>query len=260
MREKRRRFLVNIMRNILIPYEVSDVYEEELIGEFESQLEKKCFYRFLALIGSKSLVLDLACGDGRHTSSLSKNMNHVLALDLSSNNLRMAKKKCLANQNVSFIKSSMFRLPFRKKVFNGIWFSQAFEYVPPDKRKEFLTLLRQVLKTKGILYMSVESWMYPSFWKSLRELLSDFILFCYWKVVKRKPLLWGEFLYYFSLHDVQSRYSGWHYHVHTDKWTLIKLLNKCEFKILKLDLYDGYIYVLCRKHKNNILVKIKEKL
>lgn len=238
---------MRIIRNILFPYEVSDVYEEELIGEFENQLEEKYFYEFLDLIGSNSLILDLACGDGRHTSKLSKNTRHVFALDLSSNNLKMAKKKCLANQNVSFIRGSMFSLSFRRSVFNGIWFSQAFEYVPPDMRERFLTLLRQVLKPRGILYMSVESWMYPSFWKSLREFLSDLVLFCYWRVVKRKPLLWGEFLYYLSINGIRSRYSGWHYHVHTDKWTLIKLLNKCRFKILKLDLYNGYIYLLCRK-------------
>jgi len=247
MRRKREKFLMKFMRNILLPYEVSDVYEEELIGEFENRLEEKYFYEFIALIGSNSLVLDLACGDGRHTSKLSENTRHVLALDLSSNNLKMAKKKCPVNQKVSFITGSMFSLPFRRSVFNGIWLSQAFEYVPPDMRERFLTLLNRVLKPKGILYMSVESWMYPSFWKSLREFLSDLMLFCYWKVVKRKPLLWEEFLYHLSINGVQGRYSGWHYHVHTDKWTLIKLLNKCGFKILKLDLYNGYIYLLCQK-------------
>jgi len=247
VKSKREKFLMKIMKNILLPYEVSDVYEEELIGEFENRLEEKYFYKFPALIGSKSLVLDLACGDGRHTFRLSENTKHVLALDLSPNNLKMAKKKCQAKQNVSFIKGSMFSLPFRTSMFNGIWFSQAFEYVPPDMRKKFLTLLRQAVKPQGVLYMSVESWMHPSFWKSLREFLSDLMLFCYWKVVKRKPLLWGEFLYYLSINGVQSRHSGWHYHVHTDKWTLIKLLNKCGFKILKLDLYDGYMYLLCRK-------------
>ncbi|MBO3810252.1 MAG: hypothetical protein FGF50_11765 [Candidatus Brockarchaeota archaeon] len=43
----------------------------------------------------------------------------------------------------------MFKLPFRKNIFNGIWFSQAFEYVPPDKRESFLSSLKYVSKLKG---------------------------------------------------------------------------------------------------------------
>lgn len=145
------------------------------------------------------------------------------------------------------MKGSMFDLPFLKEMFDGIWFSQAFEYVPPDRREKFLDSLRQILKPQGILYMSIETWMYPSFWVSLKELLRDFRLFVYWKIVRRRPLLWGEYLYYLSLKNVRNRFSGWHYHVHTDKWTLIRLLNKYRFKILMSDLYDGYIYVLCQK-------------
>ena len=57
----------------------------------------------------------------------------------------------------------MFDLPFSKDMFDGIWFSQAFEYVPPDRRERFLASLRQFLKPQGILYMSVETWMYPGF-------------------------------------------------------------------------------------------------
>jgi len=247
MRRKREEFLTKIMKDILLPYEISIIYEEEIIGEFENQLEAKYFHKFLALIGKGGFILDLACGDGRHTLRLSENANYVLALDLSSNNLKMTKKKCLTNKNVFFVKGSMFNLPFSKDMFDGIWFSQAFEYVPPDRRESFLASLRQYLKPQGILYMSVETWMHPSFWVSLKELLGDFRLFCYWKIVKRKPLLWGEYLYYLSLKNVRNRFSGWHYHVHIDKWTLIRLLNKYRFKILKLDLYDGYIYVLCRK-------------
>jgi len=39
----------------------------------------------------------------------------------------------------------------------------------------------------------------------------------------------------------------WHYHVHTDKWTLCKLLQKRGVRSLKLKLYGGYIYVICKK-------------
>lgn len=247
---KRQDFLSELTKSILLPYEASEVYEEEIVGEFENQFETDYFNRFLNLIGREGIILDLACGDGRHTLQLSERASHVVALDLSPNNLKMARKKCYDRKNITFIEGSMFELPFHKSTFDGIWFSQAFEYVPPDRRAKLLASLKHVLKPKGILYMSVETWMHPSLWASLKELFGDFKLFCYWKFWKHKPLLWGEYLYYLRAEEIRARCSGWHYHVHTDRWTLLKLLRRLKFKLLKLDLYDGYIYTLCRSVKD----------
>jgi len=245
--DRRERFLSEMAENILMPYEAGETYEEEIVGEFENQFEAEYFERFFALLGKEGLILDLACGDGRHTLKLSERANHVMALDLSPNNLKMAKKKCQARGNITFIEGSMFNLPFRENTFDGIWFSQAFEYVPPEKRERLLNSLYSILKPSGVLYMSVETWMYPSLLTSLKELLRVLRLYLYWKFLKGKPLLWGEYLYYLSPEVAQVSCSCWHYHVHTDKWTLCKLLARCGFAIEKMDLYDGYIYVLCRK-------------
>jgi len=132
---------------------------------------------FTRLLRERGLVLDLACGDGRHTLQLSKKASSIVALDLSFNNLKIAKKKCQSTGNINFIRGSMFSLPFRKEVFNGVWFSQAFEYVSPDKREDILASIRHVLKPKGILYMSVETWMYSSILRSIKELWDDFKLY-----------------------------------------------------------------------------------
>lgn len=241
---KREQFLLEIVESILFPYEVSKIYEEEIIGEFENEFEAKYFDDFLQALGRRGLILDLACGDGRHTARLSKAADNVVALDLSSNNLRMAKRKCQNIMNVDFVKGSMFELPFRENTFDGVWFSQAFEYVPPDRRKSIFASFKCALKPNGILYISAETWMYPSILASLKELLSDFKLYFYWKFIKRKPLLWGEFLYHLSPENIQNRCSGWHYHVHIDRWTLKRLLCKFKFELLGLHLYNGYIYTL----------------
>lgn len=246
---KRERFLSEVIESILFPYEASKIYEEQIVGEFENEFEAKYFNDFLRALGRKGLILDLAGGDGRHTLQLSKAADNVVALDLSPNNLRMAKKKCKYRMNVSFIRGSMFELPFRESIFDGIWFSQAFEYVPPDRRESILALLKRALKPKGILYMNAETWMYPSILASFKELWSDFKLYFYWKFIKRKPLLWGEFLYYLSFENIRDRCSGWHYHVHTDKWTLKRLLRKFKFELLEMRLCDGYIYTLCKALK-----------
>lgn len=232
--------------NILSPYQASQVYEEEIFGEFENQFEAQYCKDFLNSTG-KGLVLDLACGDGRHTLRLSEKADYVIAVDLSPNNLRMAWRKCQGKENIAFIEASMLDLPFRENIFEGIWFSQAFEYIAPDRRLGFLLSARRILKPRGVLYMSVETWMYPSLSVSLKELWSNFRLYLYWKLVKRKPLLWGEFLYYLSSEKVGDRISRWHYHVHTDKWTLLRVLGKSELRRLKLDLHDGYFYALCER-------------
>jgi len=246
---KREAFFAEITKNILLPYEARQAYEEERVGEFANRFEAGYFDCFLALLGGGGDVLDLACGDGRHTLRLSERVNHVVALDLSPNNLKMAQRKCQSRENISFLEGSMFEIDrfFQESAFDGIWFSQAFEYVPPDRRKELLASLKRILKPNGILYMSVETWMHPNLWASLKELVNDLQAFCYWKFLKRKPLLWGEFFYYLRVEDVCASFSGWHYHVHTDKWTLLKLLKRLKFEVLRLDVYDGYIYVLCRK-------------
>ena len=247
MTMKRVDFIGELPKLILPPYEASEVYEEEIVGEFENEIEQRFFSHFVSLINPQASILDLACGDGRHTLRLAQNVSQVVAFDLSANNLRLAKEKCSKIPSITYGRGSYFELSFTSDLFDGIWFSQAFEYVPPDKREELLNSLNSILKTSGILYMSVETWVDSNFLTSLINLFSDFKLFCYWKFVKGKPLLWGEFLYYLSSSNIRDRCAGWHYHVHSDEWTLRKLLKRTGFMIIDINIQDGYFYVLCKK-------------
>ena len=248
---RRESFLSEMLENTRLPYEVEcKGYVEDIVGEFESPTEEEYFQYTIDKIEPESVILDLACGDGRHTLRLAESVENVVGLDFSRTSLTKAKRKCLAKNNVIFIEGSMFQLPFSPKTFDSIWFSQAFEYVPPDKRRAFLTSLNGVLKDSGTLYMSVETWRYPSIFTSVKRLWSDFRLFCYWKCIRRKPLLWGEYLEH--MYVKRTGWSGWHYHVHTSKKQLCHLLDTCGFTIEEMTLcpqshYDEYIYVLCRK-------------
>ena len=193
---KRKRFLKDIiLESILPPYEVDEAYEEEPTDVFQDSVERTYFNNFIKLVGSNGRVLDLACGSGRHTIRLAEKVRHVTALDLSHKQLYKARIRCRLKENVSFIRSSMFNLPFRENVFDGIWFSQAFEYVPPDMRDVFMSSIMEILKPGGILYMSVETWIRSSLLKSIKNYMKDLILYLYWKLLKRKPLIWGEYLY-----------------------------------------------------------------
>jgi len=92
--------------------------------------------------------------------------------------------------------------------------------------------------------MSVETWQYPSLWATIKELVGDISLFSYWRVIKRRPLIWGEYLYYLP---PTVEYRGWHYHVHTSKKTLNKLVKNLGFRMLQQRLYDGYIYLIYKR-------------
>ncbi len=249
MMSKRERFISEMAENSRSPYEYErESYAEEGFGEFGFQAEGEYFQYMVDKTTPVAVILDLACGDGRHTLRFAETVGEVVGLDFSRKSLMLAKKKCLAKDNVHFVEDSFFHLPFSPNTFDGIWFSQAFEYVPPDKRRAFLASLNNVLKDSGILYMSVNTWQYPSIIAPLKDLWKDFKLFCYWKFIKRKPLLWGEYLEYETVKRIG--WSAWHYHVHTSKGTLCKLLDECGFVREKMVLYDGdigYIYVICRK-------------
>jgi len=243
-KEKRTKFILEMMKNAMKPYEMSEKYEEEIIGEFENEVEKDFFNLFFNLIKEPKLILDLACGDGRHTAKLCERTQFVVGADLANKNIVKASRKLSNRDNVEFIHASMFNLPFLPDCFNGIWFSQAFEYVPPDFREKFVTQLWSLLKPGGILYMSVETWQHPSLWTTIKELVGDISLFFYWKVIKGKPLIWGEYLYYLP---PNVEYRGWHYHVHTSKKTVNKRLKRLGFRIMQQILRDGYIYLICEK-------------
>lgn len=138
----------------------------------------------------------------------------------------------------------MLNLPFVRNTFDGIWFSQAFEYIPPDFRRNFLHQLSGILKPGGILFASIETWQYPSISVTIKEFLGDLKYYLFWRIVKAKPLRWGEFLYPLSI----KHRKVWHYYVHTSKKIILKLLKETGFEITKLKLGDGYIHILCRKH------------
>jgi len=60
----------------------------------------------------------------------------------------------------------------------------------------------------------------------------------------------NRFLALIGKEEIRARCSCWHYHVHTNKWTLLSLLKRLKFEMLQFDFYDGYIYTLCRSVKD----------
>jgi ubiquinone/menaquinone biosynthesis C-methylase UbiE len=207
-----------MFREAMIPYEHP--------GEAWSEDEKDFLPIFMRLVGRNRRVLDLAGGYGRVTPYLVANSNSVILADLSIHSLRVAKKN-LEGSSVGFIRIDMLHLPFARNVFDGVWFTQGFEYVPPDERESFLRVLREILKDKGVVFVNVAKIPNEcSFFSYLKNYL-------YWKLIKRQQVIWGEYIYWINLED----YKGWHYHSAVFTRRIEQTIRKIGFKILKFEEY-----------------------
>ena len=224
---ERRSFLLGMIKEAMIPYECP--------GEKWSPDEKEFLPIFMDLMKPGSLILDLAGGYGRVTPHLIAERNDVILVDLSVHSLRLAKKTLKAK--VDLVRSDMLNLPFRKNLFNGVWLTQAFEYVPPDFRKSFLGNLRKTMKKGSILFINIEH--VPN-GCSLISYLKNYV---YWKLIKRAPVRWGDYIYKLDL----EHYKGWHYHSIVFTRKIEKTFEKVGFQILKFKNYGkkGYLaYIL----------------
>ena len=94
---KRERFLSEMTENIRSPYE-AEWEGEEGGGKFRNLVEEEYFQRVIDNIQPEAVILDLACGDGRHTLRLAERVGEVVGLDFSHNSLAKAKKKFIAHE------------------------------------------------------------------------------------------------------------------------------------------------------------------
>lgn len=86
-----------------------------------------------------ALVLDLACGTGRHTNPLSKEGCAIIGFDLSPDLLRIAQN----SGHSQFVNGDMRYLPFRSNIFTHVLsIDTSFGYLPSER--EDLNSLREV--------------------------------------------------------------------------------------------------------------------
>lgn len=224
---RRKEFLTRMFKEAMKPYEHP--------GEEWSEDEKEFLPLFIHLMGRNKLVLDLAGGYGRVTPYLMENNNSVVLADLSIHSLRLAKKTLRAT-NVDFIGIDMLHLPFVDNAFNGVWFTQAFEYVPPEEREKFLQALRKVLTDRGIAFLNIPK--VPNECSRVAYLKN----YIYWKLIKREPIVCGDYIYKID----SEHYRGWHYHSIVFTRRIEKTLRKTGFVILKFKNYskNGYLTYL----------------
>lgn len=214
-KRKRQQFLEMMSREAVecyrVPYRDWDPGEKELLPQF------------LSLTGGDKRILDLAGGYAKAAPSLLQDGNSVVLADMSLPSLQAGRNE-LTHGDVQFVRLNMLAgMPFVEGAFDGIWFAEAFEYVPPDERMEFLKDLRRILKEHGVVFLNMEG---LSDELPMRSYLRNYL---YWKLVKRAPVVWGEYIYMLDL----PGYKGWHYHSLVLGKRIERLLRTAGFEILK---------------------------
>ncbi len=110
-------------------------------------------------------VLDLGCGEGRHTwEACKRNAGIFCGLDLDHVSLTKGRLVLweMDQQGASkgqwlLIRGSILRLPFKDGTFDKIICSEVLEHIPDDLHA--ITELKRVLKDDGVLAVSVPSYL-----------------------------------------------------------------------------------------------------
>jgi SAM-dependent methyltransferase len=120
------------------------------ITDERTEREVDAIVRFLQLTG-ESRVLDLCCGQGRHSLELSRRGFNVVGLDLSETLLKASLENAQKDRlSVEFIRADMREIPFENE-FDGIFnFYTAFGYFEKDEDNQaVLDAVGRALKPGG---------------------------------------------------------------------------------------------------------------
>jgi ubiquinone/menaquinone biosynthesis C-methylase UbiE len=102
---------------------------------------------------SQGPILDLACGTGRHITSLSKKYD-VVGVDISPNLLKIAKNRL---SRIQLVRADMRRLPFKSEAFaTAISMDTSLGYLHSLKEDmQSLKELRETIKPNGLVIIDV---------------------------------------------------------------------------------------------------------
>ncbi len=156
---------------------IPEVYD--LIAEsFDSKRRHpwKEVIQFIKQLPASSRILDLGCGNARHTRVLLERNFEVIGLDVSYRILQTAKENELSlvkNKLTSLINGDARVLPFKNKVFNSIIMIAVIHHFESiEDRIGILQEIKRVLTDNGICLISTWLRTHPRFQK---EDLSDLV-------------------------------------------------------------------------------------
>ena len=110
-----------------------------------------------AFMSKHTTVLEIGCGEGYGTHSLSSHVKHITGVDLNSRAIEHASQK-YESQQCSFTLSDGTTLPFDDRSFDVVISLQVIEHVRDDLA--FLQEIRRVLKAEGTCIITTPNGSY----------------------------------------------------------------------------------------------------
>jgi len=107
--------------------------------------------RFTNLVQAGGQVLDLGCGPGRDVALLNERGFNTIGIDRSLGMLQQAKQRV----GLQFACADMRQLPLAEASLDGIWMCASLLHIPHADVPHVLNEAYRVLRTKGVLYISV---------------------------------------------------------------------------------------------------------
>ncbi len=107
-------------------------------------------------------VLEIGCGIGTLTDLISKYLNktgHITALDISDENIRVAKDKYLTSTNIEWICLNVLTFNSSRK-FDFIVLPDVLEHIPIDHYEILFKKLKSLLKETGLIFIHIPSPFY----------------------------------------------------------------------------------------------------
>ncbi len=127
---------------------------------------------FIGDIYPKSIVLDAACGNGRHLIPCAKKCQKVIGLDISRKMLEICKEKTIKENisNANFIQSTVGDIPIKKATIDAVLYIAALHNIYGRKNRiKSLKEIKRLLKKDSKAIISVWSKFSDKFRKSFQN-------------------------------------------------------------------------------------------
>ena len=125
---------------------------------FKKTQQENTFIKKVLSLTTKSKILDLGCGHGRHSLNLAKNYN-VTGLDFDPKSLTMLKHACKKNKvNIRIIQGDMRKIPYIHEFDAVIMMFSTFGYFIDDNENlEVLKSINRSIKKNGKLLFDIKN-------------------------------------------------------------------------------------------------------